>query len=139
MFVIPAKSNSSIISIEKLDDNSSEDLHINVIVKGEGYSGVNSSVWLFKQDILIFINQLKIIDAKRSGESFIASMSPNDFYLKVLSLDNLGHFGVTVHLSRNTYINSKSFNDLCEITFKIEASFINSIVDYFQVLVQNKK
>jgi hypothetical protein len=63
------------------------------------FSGSNSSVHVWRPDWDAFLAALERLEASRSGEAAVASMSPDEFELRIAAVDRLGHLAAMGHVS----------------------------------------
>lgn len=65
-----------------------------VSIKDVDYGWLNSRVWVEKEIIKNFIDNLSVLDIERKGKASIEAMSPNEFELDISNYDSSGHIKV---------------------------------------------
>jgi hypothetical protein len=69
-----------------------------------------------------FIEDLSLMEKNRRGECVLGYTFSGDTYVKIYSIDSLGHFAVEVHIEKIRYTNSNIHLDLLEVVYEIEPS-----------------
>tara|TARA_X000000368_G_C22647148_1_gene543574 strand:- start:170 stop:571 length:402 start_codon:yes stop_codon:yes gene_type:complete len=84
-----------------------------------------SEVWIEKDQLEIFSNDIIKIDRENTGSAKILSMSPGEFELEIKSVGNRGYFSISGQLEKNItdVISSLTFQ------FLIESSYVSQLVN----------
>jgi hypothetical protein len=76
------------------------DLMLSVRVSSAGFAGFSPNVWVDARSFKTFVEQLRELEARRQGTARLESMSPNEFWLEIRSIDRAGHMAALGRLQR---------------------------------------
>jgi hypothetical protein len=75
------------------------DPHLAVAATSGSFSGSNPSVHVSRTDWDAFLRDLERLEASRTGEATVTSMSPGALELRIAAVDRLGHLAVVGQIS----------------------------------------
>ena len=78
----------------------SGDVRVKVVVQLQEFRGMYENVWLDKNELHIFIKELEKLNETRNGKIKLKSLSPDEFWVEIRSIDSVGHFEVQTQLRR---------------------------------------
>lgn len=105
------------------------DLQINHTGGSINHSG--ERVCLDRHQIGIFIRELEELDEKRQGEVSITAMSPDEMYLGIKAIDDLGHLAVVLRTWQRP-INYQVYQYKLEAEFAIDPTSLPKIIRFFK-------
>lgn len=112
------------------------DLHLVVVVEAEGFVG-ERSVWIEAARWNQFLTQLEVLESRRQGEAEISGMSPEQFELKVRSVDRAGHMGVFGTLTRHMTAQGDRYTNHLQFGFVFCPTLLPSFLQSCQALTSN--
>ena len=130
-------SNDEFIELKELERNPESapcagDINLQVNLKLQDFYGSCSGVWLETPAMEEFLRELESLEISRKGEAKIASMSPEEFILKIHSSDTLGHMEIETQLHRNQYSGSKYWPIYLKGGFEVQSDTIKQLVLCFK-------
>ena len=113
-------------------------LSISVKIENEGFSGCNKNIWLESGSLKNFLKELKSLDKKRNGFASIESMDPEEFKLKIESIDRSGHLILKYSLLKYSFLKNSYYPNYIERTvsggFELDTSCFSEIIKVFENL-----
>ncbi|HEY8560879.1 MAG TPA: hypothetical protein VIL74_10945 [Pyrinomonadaceae bacterium] len=70
------------------------DAYVSIEVCSNRFTGHND-LWVHRNSLRAFCRSLMALEASRRGKAELESMSPDELYLKVYSVDSVGHVAVS--------------------------------------------
>jgi hypothetical protein len=83
-----------------------------------------------------FDEQLRKLENQRQGKAEVSSMSPREFWLKICSIDSLGHMALFGRLCR--FEVGLRYEHLLEFGFSFDPSVLPSIVKNFEAIASGR-
>ena len=117
--------------LERLPDDlpTPGDIHLRVKVEAEGFAGL-SKVWIEKPMLELFTQDLLALERTRDGEAVLKSMNPDEFVLRLRSVDRAGHIAVNGQLGRITY-GLKAYEQRLHYAFDLSSDMLGTWVEAF--------
>ncbi len=116
------------IQIENSDLPSNGDASISVNILSNGFQGHNEA-GVFGEELDKFRLALYSLNQKRQGEATLNSIAPEEFYLKIFSIDLVGHMGVKGKIGNTSFGgNSLGFKHSLEFGFEFDPSQIEELL-----------
>lgn len=133
---IESADKQSWITIEYVESETEHypSLGVSIAVQNDGFSGCNPEVWFELDYFKQFLNELKNLAQKRSGNALIESMTAEEFKLKVQSTDINGLLMLQYKLSKNIYRPKRMNLSICG-SFELDASDFPERVKEFEKLI----
>jgi len=109
--------------------------------RGYEFQCHEKEIWFFLSNFEDFVTQLEALETKRQGEAQLKQFTYKDedspFHLRILSIDSLGHFAITVSLQHIHYLgnSNKLFTDKISTTFEIDPSTLPKILSDFKAFL----
>ncbi|HEY9630621.1 MAG TPA: hypothetical protein V6C84_25270 [Coleofasciculaceae cyanobacterium] len=115
------------IATERIPDHlpTPGDTRFEIRVRSSGFAG-QGWMWVDLQSLRSFVDQLRELENQRQGEAELSSMSPSQFWLRIVSTDSLGHMALFGQLSRSEHE--------LKFGFSFDPSVLPSIVKDFQAI-----
>lgn len=113
------------------------DVRVCVKVAFKAFGGEYDSVWLEKSALQTFIQELSILEDRRTGSARLESIGPKEFELTIRSRSGLGHMEVEASLSRFQYSGSTNWPTSVSGGFELEPDTLPSILFLFRKLAEN--
>jgi hypothetical protein len=83
------------VSLEEDDSLPSKgDAYAMISVNSNGFSGKND-LWVMAEVLQAFCIALIKLEKERKGEAILTSISPGELFVKIYSIDSLGHMAVS--------------------------------------------
>ena len=116
-------------------DTGDDDVYLIAEASTKGFVGRNTSVGVSRRSWDAFIADLQTLEATRTGEARLISMSPADFELQVRSYNGARHIRVAGFVG--DYVISRDVTDVARVPFRIEIdpSTLAALVTAFEQLV----
>lgn len=102
-------------------------------VQSFGFAGQGSAT-IDALNLRSFDEQLRELENKRQGKAELSSISSREFWLKICSIDGLGHMGVFGRLHRFYF--GVRHEHLLEFGFCFDPSLLPSIVKHFEAIAR---
>lgn len=112
------------------------DVRLQASVRLKEFSGRYSSVWLAKPDLEEFVADLQQLVESRRGKVRLQSLSPDEFWVEIRSVDSLGHFELEVQLKRYQYSGPTYWPTTVSGGFEVEPTQLPSILSGFRAFLQ---
>lgn len=116
-----------------------DDIGIRFSVSGKntGFAVKNTAVWIEKDKFDLFVSHFIEFEIKRRGEICLQSMSPEEYQLRIFSLDTQGHTGLSMIRRIPKYYSNKTFWQHLEVAFEINPEFLPLFVMELKELKDN--
>lgn len=114
----------------------SGDIRVKVCVQLQEFRGIHENVWLDKIELNRLIKELITVNKTRQGKIYLKSMSPDEFWVEIRSIDSVGHFELQVQLKRYQYSRSTKWSTSIAGGFELDVSQLESIINGFSALVE---
>ena len=98
--------------------------------------GEYNDVWLDKRELQIFLKEFEQLIETREGTVILKSLSPDEFWIEIRSVDGIGHFEVQTQLQRYQYSGPKYWPTMVAGGFELDPSPLESIIKGFRALVE---
>ncbi|MEH2079597.1 MAG: hypothetical protein V7K89_06165 [Nostoc sp.] len=123
------------IVTEGISDNLIEprDWEFKIRVQSSGFTG-QARRWIDGFSLRSFVEDLQKLENQRQGKAEVSSMSYDQFWLKICSIDSVGHMALFGRLSR--FESKLGCKHLLEFGFSFDPSVLPSIVKNFEAIVQ---
>ena len=105
------------------------DVRLRVKVEAEGFVGL-SEVWIEKPTLELFTQDLLALERTRDGEAVLKGVSPDEFILRLRSVDRAGHIAVNGQLGRITY-GLKAYEQRLHYAFDLSSDMLGTWVKTF--------
>lgn len=110
------------MAMQETDDLPSKgDAYVTVKVHSNGYSGQND-LWVSSISLHHFCRNLIDLEKRRKGEALLESMSPDELYLQIFSIDSLGHMGPKGNTGYTVFKGSDIFPHSVTFGFEFDPS-----------------
>jgi hypothetical protein len=122
-----------------LQPSEKDDVGILFTVSGSnaGFGVDNTNAWVEKIKFDHFVSDFIELEQKRLGEICLQGMSPEEYQLRVFSLDTQGHMGLSMIRRMPKYYSNKIFWQHIEIAFEIDPEFMTKYVEEMKELKKN--
>jgi hypothetical protein len=109
-------------------------LGVSIAVQNDGFSGCNPEVWFELDFFKRFLDELRIVAQKKSGNALVESMTAEEFKLKIQSTDINGPLMLQYKLSKNIYHPKRVNISICG-SFELDAGDFPERVKEFEKLI----
>jgi hypothetical protein len=109
------------------------DLRLSTRVVSAGFAGSSPHVWVDAAGFARFVEQLRMLEARRQGTARLEVMFPPvEFWLELRAIDRAGHMAVFGRLRRWQYLSTgPGYYQAVEFGFEFCPSLLPEIVDGF--------
>ena len=114
----------------------SGDVKVKVVVQLQEFRGMYENVWLDKNELHIFLKELEKLNETRNGKVKLKSLSPDEFWMEIRSIDKVGHFEVQTQLKRYQYSAPKNWPTMVAGGFELDPSQLETVIKGFRALVE---
>lgn len=116
--------------VEKVPDQ----FRLKVFVTSDSFSGQYDGVWIARSDYQGFMAALRRLEADRHGSAELKSMSPNEFRLRIWTIDRWGHVALEGWLGKFHYCERQTFWQQVWFAFEFDAEYLRKTVRDFELL-----
>jgi len=81
------------------DSPGAGDMRLQVRVRSHGFSG-ETAVWIDAKTFHSFLGHLRVLNTRREGFAEVRAMSPEDFCVRIQTVDRAGHMVVEGRVAR---------------------------------------
>jgi hypothetical protein len=126
-----ATNSVEIVATERVPDHlpSAGDVRLAISVQSQGFVGVGSG-WVEAPRLREFIAQLRELEAQRKGSAEMESISPVQFWLRMLATDRAGHVTLAGRLARG--------EQNVEFSFGFCPSLLPGVVAAFDAIAEGR-
>ncbi|WP_139991877.1 hypothetical protein [Paenibacillus paridis] len=126
-------------SVLKLVHIQSEHRHLpsislSVSVADNGFCGENPEVWFEADEVTRFVTALQKMDRGRKGSAALTSISPDECFLAIRSVDQSGHLVLEYQLSRHVYLEHSSQKRLVFGGFDLNPTDLERMHKFFSAI-----
>ena len=114
----------------------SGNVRVKVSVQLQEFHGSYENVWLDKNELRIFLKELHKLNETRKGKVYLKSLSPDEFWVEIRTIDSVGHFEVQVQLKRHQYSGPTYWPTSVAGGFELDPFQLESIIKGFRALVE---
>ena len=114
----------------------SGNVRVKVSVQLQEFRGTYENVWLDKIELNKLIKELITLNETRQGKVTLKSVSPDEFWVEIRSVDSVGHFEVQVQLKRYQYSGPTNWPTSVAGGFELDPSQLELIIKSFSALVE---
>jgi hypothetical protein len=111
------------------------DLQVKATLKLQEFGGSYSGVWLFEPDVVRFVDELQAIVESRRGTAKLDSMSPGELTLELRPTDPVGHFELSVRMSRHQWSGPTYWPTTVSGGFEVDPTCLPAILRDFEALL----
>ncbi|MHC4505435.1 MAG: WapI family immunity protein [Planctomycetota bacterium] len=104
------------------------DVRVSVSLRLPDLQVSSSAVWLEREAIQRFADDLSRFAETRKGHARLEAMSPDEFTLEIAASDELGHYSLAVKMSRHRQGSSALLPVKVEAAFEPDASTLDQAV-----------
>jgi hypothetical protein len=120
------------------DLSSPGDVQLSVEVASEQFSG-HGFAWMAASALAAFVVQLRDLETRRQGEARIEGLSPQEFRLRLWSVDRRGHIAVGgLVTSRAHKGEGSSYRHAVEFAFEFDPTSLPRILAGFQAIAEGR-
>jgi hypothetical protein len=116
------------------DSASGGDMRVEISVSAGGFSGTYENVWFEKREYDEFVTRLHQLEKTRSGEAVLTSVSPDEFKLRFMLADSLGHIVAEGELKRRHYEGTSLRTNCVSFELDIDPTTLMDIAKQFSEL-----
>ncbi|MGF1479592.1 MAG: hypothetical protein ACFB4I_08880 [Cyanophyceae cyanobacterium] len=111
------------------------DTHFRIKVQSHGFTG-QGWTWIGAPSLENFVEQLRKLENHRQGSGELSSLSPQQFWLQISSVDSLGHIAVAGQLAQLGH--GVGGEHLLKFGFELDPNTLLSIVKNFEAVVASE-
>ena len=89
-----------------------------------GFTGVNRKIWLSPSALSAFLDQLRAVCERRTGEATLEALSPEEFRLRIRITDLSGHASCFVDLAQLRPAYGRWEKNSLSIEFELDPSLL---------------
>ena len=108
-----------------------------------GFRGRVETVWFSRDDINLFLSELRGLEERRQGSANLTNMSSqsefNPLSFEILSVDGVGHMALSAELLEASYVGSRLCPLRISVGFPIDAGSLPSMLVDFRKLFESKR
>jgi hypothetical protein len=115
---------------------SAGDVKLCVEIASEQFSG-HGFAWLAAPALAAFLVQLRELEKRRQGEAMVAGLSPEEFRLRVWSVDRRGHMAVGGMVTKRIHKGEGSpYRHALEFGFEFDPTLLPRVLAGFQAIAE---
>jgi hypothetical protein len=99
-----------------------------IILHDENFRNYSRNIWLEEEFLKIFLKQLKDIWDTGRGEATLKAMSEDDFSMKIMNIDRLGHIATIYKVKSYKYVKEQIIHSYYENGFEVEFSSLEKLI-----------
>jgi hypothetical protein len=124
-----------------LQPDEKDDVGIRFSVSGSNgeFTVENTKIWIETVKFDHFVSDFIELEQKRQGDIRLQCMSPEEYLLRIFSLDNQGHMGLSMIRRIPKYYSNKIFWQHIEVAFEIDPEFMNQFAKEIKELNETSK
>ena len=104
------------------------DALISLSIHSNGYSGHNE-VWIGSEELQEFCTSLLKLEKERKGDATLSSISPGELYLKLYSVDSVGHLAISGKTAYEIISSNTQILHSVEFGFEFEPSQLVKLIN----------
>jgi hypothetical protein len=137
------RESNNCIEIEAVDCVPSQlpaagDRKLSVVVSSGGYGG-QAFAWVAATSLADFLTQLRDLEQRRQGTAALEGLSPNDFRLRVWSVDRRGHLAIGGLIARHLLpTEGGPYRHALEFAFEFDPTLLPSVLISFQAMTESR-
>jgi hypothetical protein len=112
------------------DSPGAGDVRLSIRVESHGFAAAGTA-WIEARALDQFVRELGQLEQRRQGEAVLVGMSPDEFELKIYSVDRTGHMAMTGRLVRFVWESANQYRHLLEFGFEFCPSRLQQFVRDF--------
>ena len=117
---------------------SAGDVEFLVEVASEQFSG-HGFAWVAAPALTVFLAQLRELEETRQGEATIEGMSPEEFRLRIRSVDRRGHMAVGGLVTKRVHKGEGSpYRHAVEFGFEVDPTLLPRMLAGFQAIAEGR-
>jgi hypothetical protein len=114
------------------------DVELSVEVASEQFSG-RSFAWVAAPTLASFLAQLRELETRRQGEATIEGLSPEEFRLRLWSVDRRGHMAVSGLVTKLVHKREGSpYRHAVEFGFEFDPTLLARVLVAFQAIAEGR-
>src|SRR5262245_40420460 len=117
---------------------SAGDVELSVEVASEQFNG-HGFAWIAAPALAFFLVQLRELETRRQGETTIEGLSPNEFRLRIWSVDRRGHMAVGGMVTERIHKGEGGpYRHALEFGFEFDPILLPKVLAGFQAIAEGR-
>jgi hypothetical protein len=115
---------------------SAGDVELSIEVASYRFSG-QGFAWVAAPALAAFLGQLRELERRRQGEATLEGLSPDEFHLRIWSVNRRGHLAIGGLVTKQVYqAEGSPFRHAIEFGFEFEPTSLPKILAGFQAIAE---
>jgi hypothetical protein len=131
------------VTIEPVDrvrvgTRSAGDVELSVEVSSQQFSGCGFA-WVAASAFATFVGQLRELEKRRQGEATLVGLSPEEFRLRIWSVDRRGHLAVGGLVTKRVHLGQAGpYDHALEFGFEFDPTLLPRVLVDFQAIAEGR-
>lgn len=123
------------INKKEIENYRMPSIKLEIVIVDEYIRKYSDMIWIEKEKLESFVKQLKVIWDTGKGEAVLRAMSEEDFTMRILTVDSLGHIAIAYKVRSYKYVESYMINYSFENGFQVEFNKLEKLINSINLLL----